>query len=136
MINCLRRLSDFPEIVIETSPLWGRTVRAKHTELARLQLLMPRLSEAFVKYTASASFEAQRAAVAAGSPNEKAMVEAKIEMQRKQNSDAGAKQCRGHRGEYTASFTIGDIEARAIISWPTTGKCASPRLMAQVPVTG
>ena len=70
MINCLRRLSDFPEIVIETSPLWGRTVRAKHTELARLQLLMPRLSEAFVKYTASASFEAQRAAVAAGSPDE------------------------------------------------------------------
>ena len=86
----------------------------------------------------TASFEAaQRAAVAAGSPNEKAMVEAiKIEKQRKQNSDAGAKQCRGHRGEYTASFTIGDIEARAIISWPTTGKCASPRLMAQVPVTG
>ena len=37
------------------SPLWGRTCRASHNELARLAALMPRLAEAFKADTRGAA---------------------------------------------------------------------------------
>ena len=47
VINVLRVLSGLAEIPVASSPLWGRTCRASHDELARLRALMPRLAEAF-----------------------------------------------------------------------------------------
>ena len=47
VINCLRRISGFDEIAVESSPLWGRTVHATLDELTKLQKLMPRLSAEF-----------------------------------------------------------------------------------------
>ena len=47
VINVLRVLSGLAEIPVAGSPLWGRTCRASHDELARLRALMPRLAEAF-----------------------------------------------------------------------------------------
>ena len=45
--NCLRRLSNFPEIAVESSPLWGLTSKAKTDQQLRLGELMPRLSNEF-----------------------------------------------------------------------------------------
>lgn len=45
--NCLRRLSNFPEIAVESSPLWGLTSKAKTEQQQRMSELMPRLSEEF-----------------------------------------------------------------------------------------
>ena len=51
VINCLRQISGFDEIAVESSPLWARTVRAKHDEVTKLQKLMPRLSAEFQRDT-------------------------------------------------------------------------------------
>ena len=53
--NCLRRLSNFPETAVESSPLWGLTSKAKTGQQQRLSELMPRLSEAFEADTSGQS---------------------------------------------------------------------------------
>ncbi len=61
VINVLRVLSGLAEILVASSPLWGRTCRASHNELARLSTLMPRLAEAFKADTsAQAKWEARQ----------------------------------------------------------------------------